>query len=325
MVSIETNLKRRLAKIRSRCYNPNDKDYKNYGGRGIRVWDGWREYKVGPERFVKWALSSGFKIYLTIQRIDNDGNYHPDNCTWATRKEQVENRRTRPTIKISYNGKEKTIIEWSDETGLSYSCIHSRFKNGEEDLFRPPGERFLWEGKYEFELCEELGLKPGSIHSRLDMGWAIEKAVTTPKLVALKKRPRKKHLIEYIPIEQKLTYLYDTKIHKSPCGSTNMKAMYLCGYCGKETEKFKFIVKQATKLKSCGCMVNKKQYPDDYVPKDSWLTFIKRTERRNEKSYALYRCKCENIIEKNMFTVKNGTTRSCGCMGNARTYVSINI
>jgi len=109
--------------IKRRCYGnyENSKYYKNYGGRGIKVCDEW---KNDFELFLKWAKSNGWKSGLTIDRIDVNGNYCAENCRWITQKEQLANRRT--SRNITYNGETKSAKEWAKILKISYSAFLKR-------------------------------------------------------------------------------------------------------------------------------------------------------------------------------------------------------
>ena len=112
-------------KMKSRCYNKRHKHYKYYGGRGILICDEWLN---DFERFYNWSVESGYKDGLTIDRIDNDLGYSPDNCRWATRKEQSNN--TRANHLLTHNGKTLNTKQWSEETGIKYTTIQSRIRSG---------------------------------------------------------------------------------------------------------------------------------------------------------------------------------------------------
>ena len=106
--------------LRNRCNNPKHPNYNNYGGRGISVCSEWDDF----ENFSKWSMANGYRDDLTIDRVDNDGNYEPSNCRWATKKVQANN--TRKTIKITYNGDTKTLSEWAEIVGIRREYLWRR-------------------------------------------------------------------------------------------------------------------------------------------------------------------------------------------------------
>lgn len=104
----------------TRCYNPKYKYYYAYGGRGITVCDEWQG-ENGVKNFAEWAINNGYDPALTLDRIDVNGNYSPENCRWATMKQQQNNRTN--NARFEYNGKVKTLAEWADELGVKYSRL----------------------------------------------------------------------------------------------------------------------------------------------------------------------------------------------------------
>lgn len=117
----KTRLYRIWQAMISRCYYEKNKYYQNYGGRGISVCDEWRN---NFELFMKWSLNNHYANNLTIDRIDNDKGYSPDNCKWVTRFVQMNN--TRNNRLLDYNGQTKTVAEWSRYANISYDVLHSR-------------------------------------------------------------------------------------------------------------------------------------------------------------------------------------------------------
>jgi len=121
--------------MRYRCNNKNHHDFKYYGGRGIKV---CKEWNGSFETFRDWALANGYRQGLSIDRINNYGNYAPKNCWWATMKQQNRNRRN--TIHIMINGVERTIAEWAKVAGIRYITLYARYHKGQhgEALLAPP-------------------------------------------------------------------------------------------------------------------------------------------------------------------------------------------
>jgi hypothetical protein len=110
--------------MKTRCENKNDKFYHRYGARGICVCYDWHSF----QSFMKWATSSGYEKNLTIDRINNDGNYEPNNCRWATWIEQANNMSRNHFL--TFNGETMTLMEWHRRTGINYSTIRSRVGKG---------------------------------------------------------------------------------------------------------------------------------------------------------------------------------------------------
>ena len=109
--------------MRKRCLNPKEPGFHNYGGRGVSVCNRWNEFA----NFDK-DMGSSYGRGMFIERIDNDGNYEPKNCRWATRKEQ--NRNKRDTIYLTYRGTTMPLVSWCEKLGVNYWTAHQRYHSG---------------------------------------------------------------------------------------------------------------------------------------------------------------------------------------------------
>ena len=107
--------------MKKRCTNKSHRSYKDYGGRGIKVCEEWMHY---PQRFYEWSICNGYEDTLSIDRIDVDGDYCPENCRWADRVTQANNCRSNHYL--TYNGETKTIAEWARELGIISDVIRAR-------------------------------------------------------------------------------------------------------------------------------------------------------------------------------------------------------
>lgn len=121
--------------MNARCRNENGKNYKYYGGKGVIVCSDWINNYMN---FEKWAIFNGYKENLTIDRIDVNGNYEPNNCRWATRVEQANNLTSNRFI--THNGQSKTTSQWSYSLGGCSHLVLKRLKSGwsEEDAVTKP-------------------------------------------------------------------------------------------------------------------------------------------------------------------------------------------
>lgn len=119
--------------MHQRCENENNKSFRNYGGRGIKVCERW-------ESFGEFMNDMGYRPSSrhTIERIDNDGHYSPDNCRWATRHDQSRN--TRQNHLIAFNGTTQCLADWAYQLGMSFNTLEKRLRDGwtEEDALTTP-------------------------------------------------------------------------------------------------------------------------------------------------------------------------------------------
>lgn len=174
--------------MRKRCSDPNGKRYKNYGGRGISVCEEWKNNYLA---FAKWAEENGYEDGLTIDRINNDGNYEPSNCRWTDRITQANNRTT--NVIMEYKGFKGTIADICREFSANYGLVIERMNRGRtlaESIETKPGEMldanshlltYNGETHTVAEWGRILGFKnKNTLGARLHMGWSAEKALTTP-------------------------------------------------------------------------------------------------------------------------------------------------
>ena len=114
--------------LKQRCFNPTNISYKNYGGRGITICEDW---KNNFSSFYEWSMKNGYKEGLSIDRIDNNGNYCPENCRWTDRLTQANNTRTNHFI--TFRNQTKTIAEWARHFNLPYSNILAKLQKNNYD------------------------------------------------------------------------------------------------------------------------------------------------------------------------------------------------
>lgn len=173
--------------MRSRCYNRNEPAFANYGGRGIAICERWDE-------FASFLADMGeAPAGLSIDRINNNGNYEPGNCRWATPAEQSRN--TRQNVMLTFRGKTQCVTDWADEVGIADTVLRARLFSYGWPLERAltTGSKQFYSAQRHFEVNGEritaialerrLGLTNGAIRHRINSGWPLEKALTTPKTI----------------------------------------------------------------------------------------------------------------------------------------------
>lgn len=113
--------------MKSRCYLPTFSRYEYYGGRGIKICKEWLG-KKGFDNFYNWAMANGYADNLSIDRIDNNGDYSPTNCRWVTQLEQ--NNNSRKNHYITYNGETKSVSEWARIYNIHRCVLNNRLRRG---------------------------------------------------------------------------------------------------------------------------------------------------------------------------------------------------
>lgn len=111
--------------MRQRCYNPNDRHYKWYGAKGVKVCEEWEKDVTA---FYYWAISNGYRKGLTLDRINVDGDYSPENCRFITMSEQQRNKSSNK--RIEYNGEIMSVQEWAEKLNIKPSTLRARFNKG---------------------------------------------------------------------------------------------------------------------------------------------------------------------------------------------------
>jgi hypothetical protein len=129
MNSDEYKLYSKLRMMKYRCYTETSKHYKNYGGRGIKICDEWLSNR---ENFIQFGLDNGYEEGLTIERINNDGDYSPENCKFISVVDQQLNKRKSCTeIIMEYENKSLNITQWAAYFGIKKLTLYKRYvRNG---------------------------------------------------------------------------------------------------------------------------------------------------------------------------------------------------
>ena len=162
--------------IKKRCLFETDERYHDYGGRGIKMCQPWIE---SFDNFAEWALANGYKDGLTIERIDVNGDYCPENCKWIPLREQRFN--TRKTIWVDYKGRHIQLIKLCCELNKNYDTVHNRITKmgwNAEKAIDEPSEREKESLRHK---CAERKINYWTVRARIcKLGWSEEKALSIP-------------------------------------------------------------------------------------------------------------------------------------------------
>lgn len=199
--------------MKQRCLNPKNKSYHNYGGRGITICDEWLNE---PSKFYDWAIKNGWnendlyitgKNKLTIDRIDNNGNYEPSNCRIISFKENQYNKKN--TVVVEYKGEKYTLEQLANKLNIPLSTIRSRYlrkMDFDKKYIKQKEHYFNINGEFKSltQLANENNMTRKFLYHRVfEMNWSIEEAIYFGKL----KCRRNTKLYEYNGEKYNLTDL----------------------------------------------------------------------------------------------------------------------
>ena len=167
--------------MKNRCFNPNHKQYSYYGGRGITVCDRW----LNLDNFLA-DMGTKPSPKHSLDRIDNDADYSPENCKWSTRVEQANNKRNNKPL-ITIGNETYTIAEWAKKMGFNANVIQNRLDRGWSEykavMTLVQTDKLITIGNETYTIAQwakKMGYGRSVIHSRLKDGWSEYKAVMTP-------------------------------------------------------------------------------------------------------------------------------------------------
>ena len=188
----KTRIYRIYIGMKQRCYNENCPSYDRYGGRGITVCDEWRG-RYGFHHFYDWSMENGYTDELSIDRIDNDGNYSPKNCRWVDRF--VQNNNFSRNRNYTYNGETHSLSVWGRirPNGLNYETLRSRLRDGwsVEKAFSEPyhtrekdteGNQITIDGETHniSTWCKITCIDKCTFYRRINRGWDEIRAIIEP-------------------------------------------------------------------------------------------------------------------------------------------------
>lgn len=166
--------------IKKRCYNENEARYKDYGARGIEMCESWSNNTDGFDNFVEWSLLNNYTDDMTIDRIDVNSDYAPENCRWVSLAEQALNKRD--TLWVTYKGKKIPLMTLCNEMGMSYDTVHNRVYTLNWSVERAVETPSQQEESL-LSKCREKGINYSTVRDRIHkFGWSEDRALNTPSL-----------------------------------------------------------------------------------------------------------------------------------------------